>query len=511
MQREDYRNTLIVMAGLAAATVSGFLREAVLAHQLGASRQTDIYLVAFAVPEFVFVALPIVLSPAFLPLFVRSQQANESSARRFGLQTAGALTLSLLAFTVIANWGAPLYLAWLAPGFNPVELVQATQATRLMLPGITLMGLAVLAGTTLQVYRRFARPAMITGIYNLTFVLVLLTAPLAYGVARAAWGVSLGAAAALALQVPLLWQVIHAARERPDSHPLLGGARGERSCAPSATVGELARLAGPLAAGYAIHHLILFVDRAMATAMGGGCAATLNYAYRLALAVGQLSGLAVSTTLFPNLAGQIAAGDSAGARASLADALRFTWMVGLAASAGLIVLRVPLVSLLLERGAFDSAATAAVSQVLRWYALSVLADAVCQPLWRVIYAQRRAGTVIVVNGLQTSLRLVGNIALSRAFGYNGLAMAAALGLSVQAVVLAWLAWHCLGGYLSHRWWKDIALITLAAAAASAAVAVLNARLAAAPAWLTLLSCGTLGGGVYLSALAILGYRNSLRN
>jgi putative peptidoglycan lipid II flippase len=502
MQRDDYRNTLIVMAGLAAATVSGFLREAVLAHQLGASRQTDVYLVAFAVPEFVFVALPIILSPAFLPLFVRSQRAGESGARRFGLQATAALALSLLAFTAAANWGAPLYLAALAPGFDLGELAQAIQATRLMLPGITLMGLAVLAGTTLQVYRRFARPAMITSIYNLTFVLVLLAAPLSRGVERAAWGVSLGATAALALQLPLLWQVTRTT----------GGSAAQESepATQPARLGDLARLAGPLAAGYSIHHLILFVDRAMATAMGGGCAATLNYAYRLALAVGQLSGLAVSTTLFPKLAGQIASGDSAGARASLAGALRFTWLVGLAASTGLIVLRAPLVRLLFERGAFDPAATGAVSSVLRWYALSVLADALCQPLWRVIYAQRRAGIVIAVNGLQTGLRLAGNIALSRAFGYNGLAMAAVLGLSVQAAVLGWLAWRCLGGYLSVKWWRDIALITLAAAAAGAAVALLNAQLAAAPAWLTLFVCGTLGGAVYLGALVILKKQNLLK-
>jgi putative peptidoglycan lipid II flippase len=326
----------------------------------------------------------------------------------------------------VAGLGAPLYLGWLAPGFSPHERDQAVQATRLMLPAISLMGLATLAGAALQVYRRFARPVLATAVYNLTFVATLLAASLAAPLDRAAWGVTLGAAAALVFQLPLLW------RHRPPPQTL------EVFRDFQSLVGQVARLAGPLAAGYAVHHVILFVDRAMATSLGAGSAAALNYAYHLALVVGQLSGLAVSTALFPRLAEQVASDDTAGARASLSGALRFVWAVGLPATCGLILLRTPIVRLLFEHGAFDQAATAAVSVPLIWYGLAVLADALCQPLWRVVYAQRSAWTVLAVNGLQTGLRLLGNLALIPTFGYNGLALSAALGLSVQAVVLWWL-------------------------------------------------------------------------
>ena len=266
--------------------------------------------------------------------------------------------------------------------------------------------------------------------YNLTFVATLLAAPLVWPVGRAAWGVTLGAAAALVLQLPLLW--------RHQTSEVSGDFRSLTS------VGQVARLAGPLAAGYAAHHVILFVDRAMAIALGVGSAAALNYAYHLALAVGQLSGLAVSTVLFPRLAEQITGGDVSGARTSLAGALRFVVAVGLPTTGGLILLRTPLVRVLFERGAFDSAATAAVSGPLAWYSLAVLADALCQPLWRVVYARRSAWTVLAVNGLQTGIRLLGNLALTPVLGYNGLALSAAIGLSVQAGVLGWLVRRWMG-------------------------------------------------------------------
>jgi peptidoglycan biosynthesis protein MviN/MurJ (putative lipid II flippase) len=143
-----------------------------------------------------------------------------------------------------------------------------------------------------------------------------------------------------------------------------------------------------------------------------------------------------------------------------------------------------------------------------WYGLAVLADALCQPLWRVVYAQRSARTVLYVNGLQTGIRLLGNLALTPAFGYNGLALSAALGLSVQAGALGWLAQRWMGVYLMRPWWLDAARVVLATAVAAVAAGLLVAQLSAAPVVVTLLAGGTLGGLAYL---AVLGMLNAMRN
>ena len=122
MRREDYRATLTLMLGLAAATLTGFLREAALADQLGVGRATDIYLIAFTIPEFVFIALPIVLTPAFLPLFAQLRlRAGEGAAWRFARRVAGAVLGVLLLLTLLLAAAAPRFLPWLAPGFGPLE------------------------------------------------------------------------------------------------------------------------------------------------------------------------------------------------------------------------------------------------------------------------------------------------------------------------------------------------------------------------------------------------------
>ncbi len=500
MNREDYGATLILMLGFAAATVTGFLREATLAYQLGAGRATDIYLVAFAVPEFLFLALPIVVTPIFIPHFTDLRlRGGETTAWRFGLRVAAGLLALLAALTVIVVISAPLYMHWLAPGFDILERIQAGRALRLMSPAICLMGGVALASAALQVYRRFARPALATATYNLTFVIVLLLLPLTWPVGRAAWGVTAGAAAALLFQSSLLM------RFRP-SASAKGDEKDKKE--PSVGLGQVARLAAPLAAAYAVHHAILLVDRAMATTLGEGGAATLNFAYRLALVIGQLSGLAVSTVLFPRMAEQVAQNDLGELRKSLAAALRFVWMIGLPACCGLVLLRVPLVKVVYERGAFDRAATAAVSEVLVWYAVAVLADALCQPLWRVLYAWRRTGTVLAVNGLQTGIRILCNVAAIRHLGYNGLALSAALGLTIQLITLVLLVRRDLGSFLTGAWWRSAAKVVLATSFALAVAWLLASQFSATPALVILLICGISGALAYLVAIWILEKRST---
>jgi len=365
-----------------------------------------------------------------------------------------------------------------------------------MLPAFWAMGLTTLVSAVLQIYRRFAFPALTTAVYNLVFILTLFFLPIAQPLQRAAWGVTLGAVGALLFQLPVL-----AKHLRTWSRAYPGGMSAQDGVDLSKSIKQMFQLAGPLAAGYGVHHLILFIDRAMATTLGTGSLAALQYSYHLALTVGQLSGLAVATVIFPALTEQITRADIASAKSSVASALRLVAMIAVPASGGLILLRVPLIQVLFERGAFDQTATAAVSAPLIWYAISVVFDALCQPLWRVIYAWRKPWLVFSVNGLQTIVRLGFNLLMIKYFGYSGLAISAAIGLFVQVLVLGWLVQRVFQFQLSsaawHYFWK-LALTTVVAVG-TAGFLVLITR--GARPELTLLLSGGFGTAAYLGMVS----------
>jgi putative peptidoglycan lipid II flippase len=266
-----------------------------------------------------------------------------------------------------------------------------------------------------------------------------------------------------------------------------------------------------MAAGYAVHHAILLVDRAMATTLGAGRAAALHYAYHLALVVSQVSGLAVSTALFPRMAEQSTTGDTLGMRSTLADALHFVLLIGLPATCALVLLRAPVVELLLQRGAFAETSTSAVTQPLLWYALAVFADALCQPLWRIVYAQHQPWVVLAMNAAQTVVRLLFNLTLIPAQGHSGLALSAAIGLTLQAGALGWWSRRRIGRYLTGEWWGDAGRVVLATGIAASMIGFTIYQLTAAPSLLILGASGLVGGLTYWLLLQALGLHIFRRN
>lgn len=488
MQRENYRATLVVVIGFILASLTGFLRQVAIARLLGVSRVADIYLVAFAIPEFVFIALPIILSPAFLPIFSRlRQEEGEAKAWQFAQRILQILGLSLVVLTILVALLAPVFLSWISPGFTSVEQKQALAVFYPMLPGIIFMGIATLISTILQVYRRFLHSVIITSVYNLVFIVSLFILPIPQAVMRASWAVTLGAAAAMLYLLPFWWR-----QTRSNAVSITSVSREQ--------VKDWSQFTIQLILGYGVHHLILFVDRAMATMLGAGSVAALSYANQLTLVVGQLSGLAVSTVLFPGLAEKVMSGDLKSAGQELAGALTLVLKMALPASAGLILLRTPIVQVLFERGAFDAQATSLVSAPILWYSISVLADALCQPLWRVVYVKRSGWSVVAINGLQTAIRLVGNIVLTPWLGYIGLAVSATIGLILQVVALAWWTKRTFGFMFNTSNWREIAQTAIAAfLAITTSYLLYNAAKTFHPV-LIVLVCSICGALVYILIL-----------
>jgi putative peptidoglycan lipid II flippase len=488
MQREDYRATLVVVLGFLTATLTGFLRQIAIARMLGASRVADIYLVAFAVPEFFFIALPIIISPAFLPIFSKlRQEGGDAKAWQFAQRIIKILGLSLIVLTILVAVLIPVLLTWISPGFTSAEREQALALFYPMLPGILFMGIATLIATILQVYRRFLQSVIITSVYNLVFIVSLFTLPIPDALTRASWAVTFGAGAALLSVLPFWWR-----QTRAIVVSTLSESRGY--------IKEWSSFTIQLILGYTIHHMILFVDRAMATMLGPGSVAALSYADHLTLLVVQFSGLAVSTVMFPGLAEKVVSGDLKSAGRELADALTLVFEMALPASVGLILLRTPIVQVLFEHGAFDAQATSLVSAPILWYSFAVLADALCQPLWRVVYVKRSGWTVVAINGLQTTIRLVCNFLLTPRLGYIGLALSATIGLTVQVLALAWWTKSTFGFRFNASNWGKIIQITIAALFALMASGLLyNAAKANSPVFIVFV-CSGCGALVYIVTL-----------
>jgi putative peptidoglycan lipid II flippase len=143
-------------------------------------------------------------------------------------------------------------------------------------------------------------------------------------------------------------------------------------------------------------------------------------------------------------------------------------MLNIPALFGLIVLSVPIVRLIFERGEFGPTDTLAVSAALVAYSPGLLGYSLVKVLAPAFYAMRDARTPVMVSMASVLVNVGLNVGLVRAYGYLGLAVGTAIASLVNAGLLLWLLRQRLGGIDGQR----IIWAVLRMSVASCAMAVI---------------------------------------
>jgi peptidoglycan biosynthesis protein MviN/MurJ (putative lipid II flippase) len=113
-----------------------------------------------------------------------------------------------------------------------------------------------------------------------------------------------------------------------------------------------------------------------------------------------------------------------------------------------------------------------------------------------LYAKYQMGKVLAVNGLQTGVRLLANLIFISFWGYIGLAVSAALGLSIQALILGWIVRRQLGGYIQSNFRRIAGLVTFASLIAVFVAGSLDRYINTSTPFLSLVVSGGLGAVTY---------------
>src|SRR5436190_5996017 len=112
---------VLLASSILLSRVLGYLREAVLAYQVGAGAATDAYYAAFQIPDLLnYLLAGGALSIAFLPLYTKHLAARDDAGAEHLLATVlGTLTAAAAAATVALWWWAEPLIALQFPRFDP--------------------------------------------------------------------------------------------------------------------------------------------------------------------------------------------------------------------------------------------------------------------------------------------------------------------------------------------------------------------------------------------------------
>jgi putative peptidoglycan lipid II flippase len=198
---------------------------------------------------------------------------------------------------------------------------------------------------------------------------------------------------------------------------------------------------GPRLVGVAVVQLNFWVNTWLASQMAYGSVTGLYYGFSLMIMAQAVIAQSVAIAAMPTFSAQHALGKQDEMRSSLASSLRGVILLALPASAGLIVLREPIISLLYQRGEFDERSVQIVAWALLWYAAGLLGHSIMEVLTRAFYAQHDTKTPVIIGTVAMLLNVIFSVAFSRYFDsigwmpHGGLALANSLATALEAAAL----------------------------------------------------------------------------
>jgi putative peptidoglycan lipid II flippase len=343
----------------------GFIRDMVIAGFFGAGYTSDIFFVAFKIPNVLrSLFAEGSLSVAFIPVFT-GYITTDGKKSAFNLAQAVLIILSviLILITILGITSAPFIVKIMAPGFisYPDKIARCIELTRIMFPYIFLIGIVGLCMGILNTLGHFAAPALAPVFLNLGMIssVFISKAIDVNPVNCLAYGVIAGGVLQLILQLPFIIKYKIPIIKKPNfRHP---------------GIKKIGKLMLPSIFGSAVYQINIVIGTIFASLLPEGSVSYLYYADRLVQFPLGIFAIATATALLPSLSRQAAVKDYKGLKKSFAYALKLILFITLPAAVGLIVLREPIVSLLFERGSFDAEAVKLTAYALLSYSIGLWA------------------------------------------------------------------------------------------------------------------------------------------
>lgn len=419
--------------------VAGLAREVVIGARFGTSPELDAYLAAFRVPDILFqLVAGGALGSAFIPTFAGYwARGNREAAWLLFSRVVNLVTLLLVFIAaVVAVAAEPLVAQIIAPGFTPEQQLLTAQLMRWMLLSTIIFGASGLIMGALNAVQHFLLPAAAPVFYNLAIIVgALLLAP-RLGIAGLVVGVIVGALLHFLIQLPGLWRV-HAGY-RPALSVTDPGVR------------EVMRLMGPRVLGLFFVQMHFLVNTILASGLAPGRLSALNYAWLLMLLPQGVFAQSIATAIFPTFAAQVAAGDVPAMRAAFGQIIRTIFFLTIPAAVGLYILRVPLITVLLERSAFTAESTTLVAYALQFYAIGLVAHAGVEIVVRAFYALHDTWTPVLVGIGAMVLNILFSLWWVSRLEHGGLALANSVATALELLLLLWLLRGRIGGIAGDK-------------------------------------------------------------
>ncbi len=503
--RQIARAAGVITLAFVISNLSGLVRQILVADAFGTSSVMEAFNAANRISETLFnLVAGGALGSAFIPTFT-SLLAKEKRQQAWRLASSITnLVLIVLTMTAaLAAIFAPQVVRYiLAPGFaiDPAKEALTISLVRLMLPSAVLFGLSGLVMGILNSHQKFFIPALTPAMYQIGMIFGVTVLTPRMGIHGLAWGVIIGAALHLILQLPLLFKQ--------------GGKYNFSLGLKSPNVREVARLMGPRLLGVAVVQLNFWINVRLASLQPEGSVTAIQIAFALMLMPLAAIAQSIATAALPTFSIQVAQNKLQDMRGSLSATLRGILLLSIPASLGLILLRKPIITLLLQRGEFTAHSTELVAWALLWFAVGLVGHSVVEIMVRAFYAMHDTKTPVLIGVLAMSLNVILSVLFVALFSrwewmpHGGLALANSLATFLEMIALLYIMRGRLEGLEGRKVLIGFGKAAIATFIMTLVLVAWMNQTLSQPVWLVVIGGVALGVGVYGVMVLVLGVKEA---
>lgn len=392
------------------------IREPIIAAYFGAGAETDAYNVAMAI---VTMLLGVTISPigsVLVPVYVERLHEDEEG-NRFVRQVLTLYLLILSSVLLVAYFAAPWLVSLYAPGFVLETSNLAVQLTRILALFAAASGLAGYFSAVLTAHQKFFWVAVGPIMTAALVIVTLLITSSHLGIGALAWGMVAGnVVQSLLLWLSTRWQGMQLGL---DFHL-------------SESIQALGKLFGWVLMGSFIRSGNNLVDQNMLSCLSEGSIAALGFARSIYLLPFMIFTTGITRVVIADFSWDAAKGNMEALKRDLSLAIRMGAFFMIPVTAGLIVLRYPIVQLLYQRGAFDAGDAEVTATILMFLSLGLVFRMLNFVVGRVFTATKSLAFPTVLALVVLAVHFIANQIFIPLLGASG----SAVSLTITEVLVA---------------------------------------------------------------------------
>ncbi|WP_027326799.1 murein biosynthesis integral membrane protein MurJ [Helicobacter pametensis] len=427
-------------SGILCSRIFGFFRDVYMASSLGAGVYSDIFFIAFKLPNlFRRIFGEGAFTQSFLPSFIHARYKG-----MFALSIGGIFCFCLLFLSLVVFYFSPFFTKLLAFGFPQETIDLAAPIVSINFWYLLLVFIVTFLSTLLQYKNVFWVNAYNTALLNIAMILALTFSQdrdKLEVVYMLSYGVLCGGIAQILLHLyPLYRHGFLRLFWLSMLHCKVFQTTLNKKNKFKSDFKDFFKQFFPALLGSSTAQLIAFIETFIASFLSFGSISYLYYANRIFQLPLALFAIAISTALFPMVAKAIKASQEQKALEAMKKAFWFLCITLCACTLGGIMLSKEIIWLLYQRGSFSAQDTLITSQVFALYLIGLLPFGLSRifSLW--LYSHRLQGRAAKYSLISLICGTFFSFVLIKPLGVLGLALSS----SIAGFILLILNAYALG-------------------------------------------------------------------